>query len=373
MLTLTELTDLLDAHWESRVLSVYANPRGSDPAARHEWRQRLDHQLAAARRAIEDAPHAEREAFARAAERLAAELPALDALPGTGGWVAFVTATGVQHAEVLHGDVPPMVLWRQGPAIAPYLCMDGCRHPVLVVVASSVSTRLYRCEAGKLTALPSVQVPGRDREPSRMGSVPQPGFHPGTLGETAADASQRRRQSKQRRLAAATAERLAVLAGHGDWIVLGGSPEAVSAVRHALSGTLADHAIGVPSLTGLASDAELFRAAVEGAAILQGMHDLVTVDELLEHYGADERAAVGPELTHRALGAGAVHQLLVTRPFVERHPDAAEEAVRAAVQQGGSVHALVGAAADRLDHEGQGIGARLRFVPGARAATPVAV
>ena len=365
MLTVSELSDLLDRLRDTPMLSVYVTARTDDPAARHEWRRVLDQQLAAQRRALDDAPHAEREAFAQAVAHVTARLPVEDELTRSRAWVAFATADALVLAEPLCAEVPPLVRWGRGPAVAGYLHATASARPVIVALLSAGSTRLFRCEPEGLTALPPVTVAVTEREATHMGSMPAPGFHVGTQGETANDAMQRRRRTQRQRLVAATAERLAALAPDGEWIVLGGTTALVAAMRQALPLALAGRAIGVPSLIGAASDAEVQRAAEQGAATLRAMHDLVTVDDVLERYGADARGAAGPDATRRALGAGAVHELLVTRRFLEQYPEAAEHVSHATIGQGGTVRAIIGAAADRLDGEGHGIGAVLRFVPGA--------
>ena len=71
-----------------------------------------------------------------------------------------------------------------------------------------------------------------------------------------------------------------------------------------------------------------------------------------------------------ALDAGAVQELLLSQQFLERQPRETEVAVRAAFDQRSSVEVATAAAAERLDRDGGGIAARLRFVPTPSSAVP---
>jgi hypothetical protein len=57
----------------------------------------------------------------------------------------------------------------------------------------------------------------------------------------------------------------------------------------------------------------------------------------------------------------SVHELLVTHTYLDNHAADAEEAVRAAFDQGAAVEEISGRAAELLDAKG-GIGAELRFL-----------
>jgi hypothetical protein len=69
------------------------------------------------------------------------------------------------------------------------------------------------------------------------------------------------------------------------------------------------------------------------------------------------------DATRRALAGRAVQELFLSHRFLDEHADEADAMVRAALDQGAAVEEVSGAAAERLDHDGGGIAARLRFVP----------
>jgi hypothetical protein len=369
MLTLMELGELARSLRDERLLSVYVDGRVSDPAARNAWRTRLDGELRALRRSLDDAPRADREAFDRAATHLLDQL-ALDGGPAGPAWVAFAGGDGVRYAGSLPTSVPARVEWTTGPCIAPYLCALKQQRPVLAAVVNSRRTSLHRYQEGTVEALGTIEAEWHGGPPSHMGDAPRLGFHPGTRGAAGTDEAERRRLAAIATMAATTAKRLAALAGRDAWIVLGGTPEPLGALQKALPASLVDRTLVVPSLHDGASEAMVRRAAEEGASLLRTLHDLVDVDELFERYGAAGLAVVGPEATRRALDDGSVQSLVLTQGFLTTHADVAEATVRAALEQRAEVADVGGAAGERLDRHGGGIGARLRFTRSQRAAAP---
>lgn len=370
MLTNQELVAVARAHMGERVLSVYVDGRVTDPVARDRWRRRVDDDLRALRAQLASAgaPREEREAFDRAASLLGEQLPASSAV-GAPGWAGFATADRVVHVAALPVSPPPRVTWSVGPYVAPYVRALHELQPVIVAVADSVRTRLYRQRAGALERLDVVESERHERPPSHMGSMPRAGFHTGTRGATGVDAAERRRLAALRQMATTVATRLASLAGADGWIVVGGTPESARAVHHALPAGVASRALLLPALHDGATEAELARAADEGAAALRNARDLEAVTQVLARAGAAGRGAVGAEATRQALDGGAVQALYFTPAFLERHADDAESVVRAAMAQQASVVEVAGDAAARLDRDGAGIAARLRFGRGGVAPT----
>jgi len=58
-----------------------------------------------------------------------------------------------------------------------------------------------------------------------------------------------------------------------------------------------------------------------------------------------------------------VDSLLVARTMIARHPDDAERVIRLAIAQGAELQEVGGTLGDRLMADGDGVAARLRFVP----------
>jgi hypothetical protein len=362
VLTLPQLIDLERSLRGERVLNVYVGGRASDPAARAEWRIRLDDELRATRDSLGDAPRGEREGFDRAVAHLRERLPEGSA-PGARGWVAFVTADGVRYAEELPVPMPAHVAWTTGMYVAPYVRALKQLRPVLVAVVNSEEARLHRYRAGTLEALDSVRAVRHGGAVYHMGDAPRQGFHPGTRGATGTDEAERRRLEAIHHLASTTADRLTALAGDDGWIVLGGTPEPLGILRAALPERVNERVLTVPTLHDGASEAEVARAAEAGASVLRNAHDLALIEQVLERRGVRGLGAAGVDATRRALAGRAVQELFLSHRFLDEHADEADAMVRAALDQGAVVEEVSGAAAERLDHDGDGIAARLRFAP----------
>src|SRR5687767_5069562 len=101
MLNKTELMLVERALADDNVLSVYVDGAEADPAQHATWRLELAHFVHRLRSGIGGASHAERMEFDRCAEALERELAALPESVGALGWMAFITAEGLQYAELL--------------------------------------------------------------------------------------------------------------------------------------------------------------------------------------------------------------------------------------------------------------------------------
>ena len=373
MLTYQELAALERTLRDERVLSVYVDGRVSDPAARDHWRRRVDDELRALRTAV-GASRDERDALERAAAHLLERLPPDGGAVGAPGWVGFVTADGVAHGAALPVPMRPRAAWSVGPRVAPYLGALKQLLPVIVAVADSVRTRLYRYRGGTLETLDTVRTERHDRSPSHMGSMPRVGFHTGTRGAAGVDEAERRRLTALGHAASDVAERLVALAGADGWIVIGGTPEAARMVRRALPAALSPRVATPAALHDGASEAEVARAAEAGASALWEARTLAAVTDVLDRAGEAGRGVAGLEATRHALARRAVQTVLFTHAFLERDADAAEAVARDALAQHAAAEEVTGAAAERLDREGGGIAARLRYGLGSgpTAASPSA-
>ena len=367
MLTARELVDVERALRDEWVLSIYVDPRRTDPAARGEWRRMLGQRLGAVRRSAATGSADEREACTAAIAHLDAWLAEAKERAPTRPWAAFVTRDGVRHAATLPTAPRAQAWWGRGPRIAAYACAVTPRPPVLVALADAERVRLLRQRSGEIEELETIGAPHVAHEPLHMGDAPRPGFHPGARGATAADTAQRQQQHRRRQLARAAAERLGELDRDHEWIAVGGAPEPLAALRAALPSAMLERVFVLPALSGAATPADIGRAVDQGAVLLRSLNDLVLVDELLASYGADGAGAAGLQATERALASRAVRHLLITPGFMERDAESAEAVVRAALEQGAQVDTMLGAAAERLDRDAGGIGASLRFAPAAGA------
>lgn len=369
MLTRQELVDLERGLREQWVLSVYVDATVHDPAERAAWRVKLDNSLAAIRSSLRDATHAEREAFARAAERLHDTLASVTGALRTVGWVAFVGEAGVAHAEGLPVPMPTLMTWERGPRIAPYLRALKQHRPVVVAVADSSRTRLYRYHLGRLESLETLHAHATVGPVYHMGDAPPAGFHAGVRGSTGTDEAQRTMREGLRRMLAEAAQRIVELAGEEGWVAVGGTPQPAQALAALLVHNEALKArIATPHLHVWCTDAEIARVAASTAGELRGRRDMQVMTSLVEGTARERFAAFGLEEVRAALAAGAVRELLVSHRWLDEFASVGERIVRSALEEGAEVEEVSGAAADKLDALCGGVAARLRF-----AVTPMAV
>ena len=88
--------------------------------------------------------------------------------------------------------------------------------------------------------------------------------------------------------------------------------------------------------------------------------DLRRIAEIIDNGAPDGGGSLGPDATRVSLEQLRVRELYMTRRYVDEHAAEAEDAVRAALDQGASVEQVSGAVAARLDEYG-GVAARLRY------------
>ena len=109
MLNRDQLASLYRSLQTEKVLTVYVDGVGKDPAGRRIWRRRLEQELERELHGLNlDDPN-EKEAFNTARDTVLKELDTHQSfLPGK-GYVAFVTSGGIEHSETLPVQVPNLV------------------------------------------------------------------------------------------------------------------------------------------------------------------------------------------------------------------------------------------------------------------------
>ncbi|MBX6364427.1 MAG: hypothetical protein IRZ00_11215 [Gemmatimonadetes bacterium] len=358
MLTQDEVLRLHQELGDRKVLSVYLNAEETDPAERRAWRIRLKQMV----REIEarlagDA--AELKAFQEALGRLEDELSGYAGLLPERGWVGFATPERVWFAGASAAPMPDLVRWERGMHLAPYIRALKQARPVTVILADQRMARIldYRLgmlhEAERLVAEPEPRGRG-------AGAAKRAATTTGVRGEPRTDAARRQAAEAWRRLLreiVATAGR----AGADGLLVVAGSADATAAIMRALPERLADRAMEVPGLTVDASGAEIRQAVDAAASELSLRLQRRLVADVLEATAAAGRACVGPEPTERALRAGAVETLVLSRGLTRVAPELVDRLVALALGQGAAVEEVAEVAAEALDREG-GVGARLRYV-----------
>lgn len=358
MLTRQDLADLSRGHEKDMVLSVYLARHNSDPGDRGAWRLRLEGALDGIRSALERETPEDVPAFESAAKQVERGLDSYGRVLPSEGWSAFATAERLSHAEPLPFPPLDVVRWRQGIYAAPYVRSLKSSRPVILAMVERLHATLYRYQGGELGQGMELRADWPAAEAGDVGVSKRAATASGRRGVTRTDFTRRALDENARRLRIEIAQAIEELAGPDGGVVLGGTPKATSALRKELEAKMPGRVVDAPELSFDSSRTELIEAVAHGASALTRMRQT----ELLDHTASvGERAARGWNQTYRALAAGAVDTLLLSRRLIETAPDDAERLVRLALAQGSDIEELGDELGERLSAESEGVAARLRF------------
>jgi len=357
MLTRRDLADLSRTYEDELVLSVYIARLASNPGSRGAWRLRLDGALGAIRAEVERETPEDLAAFERATEYIKSGLEDFGRVLPHDGWAAFATKSGLLHAEVLPFAPPELARWRQGLYAAPYVRTFKSGRLVLLAVMDTWLARLLRYQDGKLVPLSDIETERPSLDATDVGAPSRVSPRSGTRGMTRTDYAQRMLDEESRRQRKHAVEAILSLAGDGG-VALGGMPKTVAGVRHDLEEKLEGRIVEVPDISFDSSEADLVAAAARAASELSQARQAQLLEACRQ---TPERGSLGWNRTYRALAAGAVDTLLVSRNLIEATPDDAERLVRLALAQGAEVEELGDELGARLWAESDGVAARLRF------------
>jgi hypothetical protein len=360
MLDRKQLTALTSPLRRQLVLSVYIDGTSSGPAQRHQWRTALDHQLKRVRELAASGSHQERMALERAIGLLDEQLAPFTGEVGAPGWVAFIGPREVHYAGLSPVRMPTLVAWDQGAHIAPFSRALAATRRAVVALVDARKADLFVWHDGHLDRIDSLHAHHAMDEPMHMGSVPRSGFHTGTRGGTGHDKVQRALNEGSARMRREVVARVLELAGADAYVLVGGTPQHRHEVATLLAESARDRLAELESLDIHATAASLTAAAREACEGLRMRELRGQVDSLIESAGGRGAAALGPETTRWALEQARVQTLYLTPRFVEEHADAAETAMRAALDQNATIEEVDDEAAARLDAHG-GVAARLRY------------
>lgn len=361
MLTHHELVDLYRTHREDRVLSVYLDAEEHDPADRKIWRRNLDHGIAEAKKSLDGAGNPERDDFAEAVEGLRAELSNFENFLPDRGWVGFSTPARVLYAETVHVPMPNLVRWEHGLRVAPYVRALKQNRVVVTIVADSRKARIYTYRDAHTRHAADLHIDTFVGDLTDANTAKRPATHTGIRGATGTDTAQRILEVGTERMIKDLLETVADAAGERGFVVLGGTPEIVGTLSHKLPRKLRDRSIERPTLHMDMTDAEVQTVTEEAATALTCRLQAALLDDVIDAARSGGRGCLGREATETALRDGRVDTLLLSRRFRRENIDLADHFVGASFEHGGEVEELGDPAASRLDEEGNGIGARLRY------------
>ncbi len=357
MLAPEQLVDLYKRHRNHDVLSIYLDADQHDFAERGKWRIALKTAVSEQREKAADAKR-----FDRALEHLRGTLDESDGgfLSGR-GWVGFATADELLHSESLPVPMPNLVRWEDGLRVAPYARALKQARPVVAVVIDSRRARILRYRMGLLSQRDFLEADTYLGDLTDVHVAKVPATHSGIRGKTGSDAAQTFLDVERERLVGRVAEEVRKEVGKDGLLILGGADRTVDALASHLNSTISDRSRRLKALSFDMSDAEL-RDEVEAAAseISQGLHGEL-LERVVGEARADGDACLGEEDTERALVEGRVDTLLIADSFREANPDRADHFEGAAFEHGATVVEVGREAAERLQREGGGVGALLRY------------
>lgn len=362
MLTQDRLVELYRDLKERKVLSIYVDGKAHDPANRRAWRTRVEHQLSEVRRSLGvEGAEGDASEVESAARHLLGALDQYQAFLPDRGWVGFATPDRSWHAETVPVPMPDLVAWEQGIRAAPYVRALKQARPVVVVMADRRRGRIFTYRDGQLAETDDLLADRDLGDLSDTNVSKRATVYSGTGGETATDAAQRMLDISAERLVKLAVERVADRAGREGLVVVGGVPETASQVLQHLPKGLRERAVEVPGLHVEMSDAEVKRKAEEAATGVTRTLQQAMADAIVDLARSGGKGVLGDHHTAKALVERRVETLALTRNFIRAHPDRADHLVGTAFEQGAEVEELSGPGADRLDQEGDGVGARLRW------------
>jgi len=363
MLTRDQLADLYRGLQQEKVLSVYVNGEGNDPASRRVWRRKLAQELEREAHRLHFAEPKDKEAFDAAKARVLKELDAFESfLPGK-GFVAFAKPEDLLHAENLPVQVPTMVRWETGARVAPYVRGLKQLRPMITALVDARRARIFRYQEGAVTEVADLRADTYIGDISESAASPRAGKTSGSRGETGTDTAQRLLEVGTERMLKETKE---LVTDHANWdgfVLLGGEHETVAALRPMLSGLKESRILENSSLFVDMTLAEVKEATREGASALSGRRQTDLLDRVKEQAYSRGNGCLGGRETVEALSSGAVDILILSKGFVTANPDYADRCVASAFEQGADVRVFGSGPSASLDEVGGGIGARLRYRP----------
>ena len=361
MLSSSELTTLYQQHRDTRVLSVYVDADQHDFAERDVWRVNLARGLDQAEQQLAERGRDERKAFraARAAIEQAIERDASAFLPGR-AWVGFASGAGMIRGERIEAPTDDLVRWEQGMRIAPYVRALKQAQPILAVVLDRREAALHRYQFDQLEKLDELHADTFIGDLSEIEISKRPTHRTGVRGKTGTDAAKSVLDNSAHKLVGRIVDELRE--EEDAPLVIGGTREQIAALRRALPEEMTDQLIEDTSLHKNLSTAELGERLGAAASQFSDRRLDALVGDAIDGARSGGAGCLGPENTGRALREQRVRTLLVSTGLQQRDPGLADRmVVSALIDNGASVHLVPREPGDRLDREGEGVGALLHY------------
>lgn len=348
---------------DATVLSVYIDGGQSDPASRRAWHTAFEGGMAEQRRRVEaDAPD-QLEAFDAARARIEAALAEHREFMPAHGWVAFATADELHYADGVPVPMPDLVRWERGIRVAPYVRAFKQDRVVVAALADRRKARLFSYRNGEVSEHEDL-IADLDHGDLSESAVSKresgPTGSTGNRGETGTDAGQRALEVSANRMHARLIELVSDMAGRDGFLVVGGTPESVSAIARQAE-PFQGRMVERPSMHLGMTAAEVKDAVEDAASELSRNAQGDLLSQVIDAAKSGGKGSLGIQATKEALRDGRVDALLVSRGLREREGDLVDHFVGSAFEQGALVEELSEAGASRLDEEGEGVGARLRY------------
>lgn len=357
MLNRDALVELYRELQDETVLSIYLDGRGSDPAERKVWRKELEHEFERIRGALDD----DREAFESAVDRLKEPIDGFGGFVPDKGWVGFGTAERVRYTETVPVPMPTLARWERGPRVAPYVRGLKQDRVVASVLLDSRRARIFVYRDGELVEPESLRADTFLGDLTDANTSKRASTHSGTRGQTGTDAAQRVLEVTSERMRKRLIEVVSDIVGEDGLLIVGGTPEMVSAAAREVPKSMEARVAERPSLHVEMSTPEVKEAVEAAASDLSRRLQSGLVDEVVDLALANGRGCLGRDETERALVERRVDTLVLARSFIERDQDFADRCVGTAFEQHARVEEVSGEADERLLEAGEGIGARLRY------------
>lgn len=361
MLTREKLVELYTKLRDQNVLSVYVDGGQTDPAERRVWLKVVENDFDRERDRLKDESPTDLDAFEAARDLVEQELRRFPAFLPDAGWVGFATADGLHYGEGVAVSMPNLVRFERGIRAAPYVRALKQDRVVVAAVADSRKARVFTYRDGEIQEVVDLIADRDYGDLADSVSSKRAGRFSGARGATGTDTERRLTDISAARMQSHLLDEIEKLAGSDGFVVFGGTSEVEAALARQ-AGRFGDRWCVRPPMHLGISETEAKAQMQDAASELTRRMQSTLLDQVVDAARGGGKGCLGGEATRKALVEGRVDTLLLSRSFRDGQPDVADHFVGSAFEQSAAVEELSGSEAERLDAEGEGVGARLRYV-----------